>query len=410
MHAFAVIGANYGDEGKGLLTDYLVNREKADVVVRFNGGAQAGHTVVSPDGKRHVFSHFSSGTLQNAKTFLARQFIVNPILFFKEKEKLEALGFKKPIVWVDPRCMITTPYDMLINQAHERFLDRYRRGSCGVGFGETVVRAERSLSIGNYTSQALQLSINDLYRANAEYLHFKLQLLRHEWVPARLAELGMKYTPELKTQVLSDDLMWKFLEDLDRLKSCVFPRQAKDVEEFHVIVFEGAQGLGLDQVQGHFPHVTRSFTGLENIIDFCKEANVQTLDAHYVTRAYLTRHGAGPMENELKAKPYQGIVEKTNVTNEFQGAFRYGNLDVTALRDRIRVDLRTNTKGVRVNPKLAVTCLDQIDDVSRFIENERYRRFKRDEFGVAVAQAVGLPYVIESYGPTRADVKEQLAL
>lgn len=77
--AIAVIGAGFGDEGKGLMTDYCCQRPKYTTVVRFNGGAQAGHTVVTPDGRRHVFSHFGSGTLRGAATFLSRFFICNPI-------------------------------------------------------------------------------------------------------------------------------------------------------------------------------------------------------------------------------------------------------------------------------------------------------------------------------------------
>ena len=67
MTAQVIIGANYGDEGKGLISDYLVDREQAKIVIRFNGGAQAGHTVVTLDGKRHVFKHFGSGTFQGIK-------------------------------------------------------------------------------------------------------------------------------------------------------------------------------------------------------------------------------------------------------------------------------------------------------------------------------------------------------
>ena len=86
-HAHVVIGANYGDEGKGLMTDYLADKYQAEVVVRFNGGAQAGHTVVTPAGQRHVFSHFGSATLSGSRTFLSKHFVANPILFLKEKMK-----------------------------------------------------------------------------------------------------------------------------------------------------------------------------------------------------------------------------------------------------------------------------------------------------------------------------------
>lgn len=84
MRARAVIGASFGDEGKGLVTDYLCAIQGAGIVVRFNGGAQAGHTVVTPDGLRHVHHHFGSGTLWGTPTFLSQFFIVNPIAFLAE--------------------------------------------------------------------------------------------------------------------------------------------------------------------------------------------------------------------------------------------------------------------------------------------------------------------------------------
>ena len=81
MRARVVIGSNFGDEGKGLTVDYLCH-QGAGVVVRFNGGAQAGHTVCL-DRLRHVFSHFGSGTLRGVPTYLSQFFIVNPIMFVR---------------------------------------------------------------------------------------------------------------------------------------------------------------------------------------------------------------------------------------------------------------------------------------------------------------------------------------
>lgn len=130
-----VIGANYGDEGKGLVTDFLSNSET--LVVRFNGGAQAGHTVVTPEGQRHVFHHIGSGALRGAATLLSRFFIVNPFIFLKE---VKELGFE-PTVSIDPRASVTTPYDMLLNQAVERKRGEERHGSCGLGINETVTRS-----------------------------------------------------------------------------------------------------------------------------------------------------------------------------------------------------------------------------------------------------------------------------
>ena len=115
LEADVVIGANLGDEGKGLFTDYLSSRYDAPIIIRYNGGAQAGHTVETPDGMRHVFSHFGSGSFAGGSTYLSRFFVVNPLLFLRELQTLESLHLK-PLVMVAPDCPVTTPFDMMVNQ------------------------------------------------------------------------------------------------------------------------------------------------------------------------------------------------------------------------------------------------------------------------------------------------------
>src|SRR5262249_8795597 len=112
--AKVVIGAGYGDEGKGLMTDALAaSFGPAATVVRFNGGAQAGHTVTLASGRRHVFHHIGSGTLAGVRTFLSRFFVANPILFGPEIAALKSAGVT-PRIMIDPDAPITTPYDMMI--------------------------------------------------------------------------------------------------------------------------------------------------------------------------------------------------------------------------------------------------------------------------------------------------------
>ena len=84
-----VIGANFGDEGKGKLTDYYTKNADNCIVVCSNGGAQRGHTVLKSDGTRHVFHHFGSGTLNGADTYLPEDFILNPLVFREEWEELK---------------------------------------------------------------------------------------------------------------------------------------------------------------------------------------------------------------------------------------------------------------------------------------------------------------------------------
>ena len=114
----AVIGSGHGDEGKGLMTDYFSDQDT--MVIRSNGGAQAGHTVTTPNGNRHVFSHFGSGTFQGAKTFLSSYFVVNPLLLRKERNKFIDDFAIIPEIYIDPNCLITTPYDIILNKERER--------------------------------------------------------------------------------------------------------------------------------------------------------------------------------------------------------------------------------------------------------------------------------------------------
>ena len=139
-----VVGANFGDEGKGLMTDYFchnaTSKNKTCIVVMSNGGAQRGHTVNLLDGKKHVFNHFGSGTFVGADTYCPSEFILNPMQFVKELEDLQQLLVRMPIVYVETLCRWSTPYDMIINQIVEAARGDKKHGSCGMGIWETVYR------------------------------------------------------------------------------------------------------------------------------------------------------------------------------------------------------------------------------------------------------------------------------
>ena len=174
-----VIGANFGDEGKGLMTDYFVSQAldegRKPLVIRFNGGAQAAHTVVTPEGLEHVFSHFGSGTLQGVPTYLSQFFISNPTMFVKEHRVLcKKLKGKIPLIYVHPDSLVTTPVDVWINQAVERARGDARHGSCGLGISETVVRNEHPLT-------KVHLRVRDLLNHNE--LRAKWKFLVYDYMP-----------------------------------------------------------------------------------------------------------------------------------------------------------------------------------------------------------------------------------
>jgi adenylosuccinate synthase len=112
----------------------------------------------------------------------------------------------------------------------------------------------------------------------------------------------------------------------------------------------------LDERHRFFPHVTRSRTGLANVIQIAGEIGLNKLDVVYVIRAYMTRHGAGPFPTE---RPGLSFPDPTNAPNEWQGALRFGELDLSLLAESIAND-RKEAGRLAVSPRLAVTCLDQV--------------------------------------------------
>ncbi len=396
--AQVVIGAQFGDEGKGRLTDYYAAEVGRDgIVIRFNGGAQAGHTVVTPDGLRHVFSHVGSGAFAGAATFLSRFFVSNPILFLKEMESLVAKDVE-PRIYVDPRSPVTTPYDMMINQIVERERGGDRHGSCGVGFGETI---ERNMT------PAYALTVADL--ADLSALAGKLDAIRRDHAPARLARLGFADAFARNADLfLSGAILDRYVEDARRFVEATTVADARVATHGRHLLFEGAQGLLLDQDRGFFPHVTRSNTGLRNVLALAEELGLERLEVTYATRAYLTRHGAGPLPRELPEKPYAGVVDATNVPNAYQGTLRFGWLDLDVLRRAIAEDLTDAVRlpGLAVDARLAITCLDQIGDerVTYYSEGLRCRA-SIEAFVAAVSRTVGARDVLVGFGPDRDSVE-----
>jgi len=388
--ADVVIGAGFGDEGKGLITDALAAAAGGDcLVVRHNGGAQAGHTVVTPDGRRHVFSHVGSGALAGATTYLSRFFVANPILYLAERERLRDLGVD-PVVHLDRDAPVSTPWDMLINQVAEAARGRHRHGSCGIGFGETVERQQ---------DPRFALCAGDL--EDRDGLRRRLDDIRRRYVPARFTALGVSPSEEQAELLRSDGLMARYLADVRRFLETVRQADIGVLRRARHVVFEGAQGLLLDQDRGWFPHVTRSHTGLRNAAALALEAGIERLEVTYVTRAYATRHGNGPLPHEIAGLPYPRVRDETNRPNAFQGTLRFARLDLDLLARSIATDLGDTPAGLAVDHRLAVTCLDQIDGTARFYHGSRMVAASPDALVAAARHATSATATSASYSPTR---------
>ena len=349
-----VVGANFGDEGKGLMTDYFchqaTSKNKSCIVVTSNGGAQRGHTVNLLDGKKHVFKHFGSGTLVGAHTYCPSEFILNPMEFVRELEDLQQL-FVSPVVYVEALCRWTTPYDMIINQIVEAARVDKKHGSCGMGIWETVYRWK------------VQPDLYTIYEFNQLPFDSKvehLKRIRDNWLPKRLKEHGVSDVPsEWKEIVASDFLIHNFIEDVRifcaNTRRVVYPI----LKKYDSVVFESGQGLLLDENMTFYgDNTTPSNTGIFNA---CKRINTQfdaaNVEFCYVTRTYMTRHGAGRFLTECdKASINSSMFDETNITNPFQDNLRYGELNIDNLKLRVENNL-LNASGLRFNhtASIAVT-------------------------------------------------------
>ncbi len=341
-----VIGANFGDEGKGLMVDYFchqsTSRGESCIVVMSNGGAQRGHTVVEPTGTRHIFKHFGAGTLAGADTYCPDDFILNPMTFRKEYEELCALGHI-PQVFVNSKCRWTTPYDMFINQIVEEVRDNKKHGSCGMGIWETVYRYQKKPCIFNVFEFAM---------LNTDTQISYLKSIRDAYMPERLKEHNIKSIPDdWKEIVLSDYLIEHFIDDVKFMISHIKIANDTILTHYQNVVFENGQGLLLDQNQTLYgDNTTPSNTGIMNPLKIAnrtfKSAN---MDICYVTRTYLTRHGVGRFEEECdKASINKNMIDETNQTNQFQGALRYGELVTNDLLSRVKADL-SHLSGSKFN-------------------------------------------------------------
>lgn len=410
-----VIGAGYGDEGKGLITDFEARRLNAETVVRFNGGAQAGHTVVAGD-LRHIFSHIGAGTFAGASTHLSSTFIVNPLLLKTEYEMLARNGIS-PRITVNAGAMVSTIYDMVLNAIAELTRSTNRHGSCGVGINETVTRHLASLALP-YNSSHFHLTAADLL--NESKVLVTLFNIAKTWVPHRLKQLETLLGPLVIPDHLQEMLDFPRVLHAERLME-IFHEGLFDVRTPRFngsVVFEGAQGLGLDEDLGVFPHVTRSKTGLPYAGKAAREVGVKDFDVVYVTRVYGTRHGAGPLAGEglpITCEDWTPF-ERTNSTNEWQGKFRFAPLDLTTLSTRIKSDIEryADMQHKELLPSIrsisiAVTCLDQVqnfDKMNFLIDGTVATHAVRDACSL-IADATSFPISHTSFGPCAKDVQRQ---
>ena len=336
MSAFIVIGAQWGDEGKGKMTDYLA--EEADVVVRFQGGNNAGHTVVVGD-KEYKLRLIPSGILYDDKTnVIGNGVVVDPKALFEEIEYLEGVGVKitPEKLIISDRSHLIMPYHKVLDKLKEKARGKNDIGTTGRGIGPC-------------------------YTDKFERCGIRVCDLMHENVFREKLEQNIEAKNAYITKVLGgeplnyEEILKEYLELAKKLRPFVADTSVKVYDSIladKTVLFEGAQGMLLDIDYGTYPYVTSSNTTAGGVASGSGIGPRMITNAVGIAKAYTTRVGKGPFPTELDNEVGEWIREKGHEYGVNTGrSRRCGWLDLVILKTSVRVSGLTS---------LAVTKIDTL--------------------------------------------------
>ena len=333
-----VLGTQWGDEGKGKIVDLLT--EDASAVVRFQGGHNAGHTVIN-EGKKTVLHLIPSGILHDGvECIIGNGVVLSPHALIEEINMLEANGISaRKFIKISEACTLILPYHIALDQAREKAKGKAAIGTTGRGIGPAYEDkvARRALRVGDLMHDALLASKLE------EVLEY------HNFI------LTNYYKCEAIDYQKSLDDVRKLSQDLITMIADTGTRLNELYNADKNIMFEGAQGTWLDIDHGTYPFVTSS-----NTTAACAATGTGFGPCHFdyvlgITKAYTTRVGSGPFPTELHCETGNHIAE---VGHEFGATTgrtrRCGWYDAVALRRSAQINSLTG---------LCITKLDVLDDL-----------------------------------------------
>lgn len=353
MKASIVVGLGFGDEGKGITTDYLCSQSsETPIVIRFSGGQQAGHTVMLGD-KKHVHSNYGSGTLRGAKSYFTEHCCIYPNTMMEERRVLLEKGVTPELI-VHPFAKLTTPYDVAFNRVMER---RLGHGSCGLGIAATMKRHNDT----GYKTYAMDFEAHRVLYAKMDRIRDYYLMLLKNFVKtsgplAKMANDAMikDFNSEVEKQMPDFDKAvrnWQLFET----------RDYKFLRGFKNLIFEGSQGIMLDMDFGIFPNVTYGNVTSKNALEVMNKVfggyTREQLEIYYITRCYLTRHGTGWTPFGAGTPTLINNEEEINCYNQWQTHFKVQEIDYPMLNYALYID--SQYVDSRVKKNLVVTCMDQ---------------------------------------------------
>ena len=336
MGNLVIIGAQWGDEGKGKIVDILAR--DANIVVRYQGGSNAGHTVINERGT-YIFHLIPSGILYRGTTcVIGNGVVVDPGALIEEMDRLQPMGvsFGKNFA-VSQRAHMILPYHKAIDRASEQSKGSRKIGTTGRGIGPSY--ADKMARIGIRMGDLLNPA---LFRKKLEE-----NLVEMNWFLERL----------YKVETFQVDKVFdQYMGYADRLKSYIVDTTTllnRAISKDKTVLFEGAQGTHLDVDFGTYPYVTSSSSAAGGA---CTGTGVgpTMIDAVMgIAKAYTTRVGSGPFPTELTDEVGQGLQERGREFGSTTGrAWRCGWYDAVVVRHAAQVNGLTS---------LAVTKLDVLD-------------------------------------------------
>ncbi|MFO1493697.1 MAG: adenylosuccinate synthase [Lysobacterales bacterium] len=351
-----VLGAQWGDEGKGKIVDLLTERVRA--VARFQGGHNAGHTLIV-NGKKTVLHLIPSGILREGiDCLIGNGVVLSPEALRTEVAELEATGVDvRGRLKISPATPLIMPYHIQLDQAREQASGKSKIGTTGRGIGPAYEdkAARRGIRLSDLFYQD---EFAEKLRGVMDYHNF---VLEHYW----------KRTPCDYQQVLDEALAFAdFVRPMVADVASILYRVRRQGGN---ILFEGAQGSLLDIDHGTYPYVTSSNTTVGGA---CSGTGVGARDLDYVLgiiKAYATRVGGGPFPSELDDSIGQGLRDRGQEYGATTGrARRCGWLDAVAVRRTVQIN------GIN---GLCVTKLDVLDGepVVRVCVGYRYRGQETDQ-------------------------------
>ena len=278
MAGVVVVGSMWGDEGKGKITDYLA--QKADVVCRYAGGNNAGHTIVY-GGKKFALKLIPSGIFSGHEVIMGNGMVVNPKAFLEEVKYLNDGGIDTSKIRISDRCHLILPYHLEIDELQEKI-----KGDKSIG---TTIRGIGPAYVDKYSRIGIRMG---------EFIDEELFLERlKETFPMKVAEY-----PELKDMFTVEEIFEEYKEYAKIIKPLVCDTGMlldQYLREDKKVLFEGAQGAMLDIDYGTYPFVTSSHPGANGVSEGAGIGPLYIKEAIGIIKAYTTRVGSGPFPTEL---------------------------------------------------------------------------------------------------------------